>query len=367
MINWIYPRTTLAERIISDMKNNLSDRVTIFAPRKRGKTKFVQHDIIPLALSQGVLPVYIDFWWNEDDPVDSFCVGVNESLNAYAPTLDRIKANKKLTSFEISAFWLKMKAETATEPTSNLELCIQRLNQVDMPVLLLLDEVQHLGTRKEFSKFTKTLRSFMTARADNKIKAIFTGSNQNGLKRLFKDTKAPFYEASSGVPFKELDSEFVRFQLNNFTEATNGLEVDFESAMAFFELHHYKPQPLTTLLQKMVSSRVVDISYAIDHLEMDFDDEDITEKQLLTRSESDLGILYLIAIGQNEGLFSQNTVDKLRLFNFGKERAISLSELSNAKNRLLKDNLITNPARGEYQLESPELQEVILAAYKHRY
>lgn len=364
MIDWIYPRQTLARRIISDMKSNLADRVTIFAPRKRGKTKFVQHDVVPLALSEGVLPIYVDFWWDEDNPVNSFCVGVNGSLNAYATTLEKMKVSKKLSSFEISAFWTKMKAEVVEEPLTNFEACVQKLNQIDMPVLLLLDEVQHLATRKEFMKFTKTLRSFMTARADNKIKGIFTGSNQNDLKRLFKDTKAPFYEASSSIPFKELDEDFVRFQLANYTEATSGLSVSFKEAQSFFEKHHRKPQVLTTILQRMASSRVTDIDYAIDFLELDFDDGEITEKQILDRSESDFGVLYLIAIGQNDNLFTANTIEKLKLFNIGIIKQITVSELSNAKNRLLKDNLIINPSRGNYQLEQPELQAVILNAYK---
>ncbi|AZL83354.1 hypothetical protein EIJ81_00370 (plasmid) [Aliivibrio salmonicida] len=365
MIDWVYSRADLAKLIIDNMKANLFDRVTIFAPRKRGKTKFVQHDVIPLALKAGVLPIYVDFWLFENEPERSFIYGVNESINAYAPTVEKIKTIK-LSSFEISAFWLKMKAEGRPDTLNDFEDCIQKLNSVDMPVLLLLDEVQHLGTRKEFMSFTKALRSFMTARADNKIKGLFTGSNQNDLKRLFQDTKAPFFESSSAIPFKELDGEFVTYQLANFKKATNGLEVDTNRAQAFFEEHHCKPEPLTDLLRKMAAYRVHDIDYALDFLAIDFSNGLFQETDLLKRSESDLAVMYFIAIGQNDNLFSNRTIEKLEIFGFGKDKSITISELNNAKNRLLKDNLIINPSRGDYHLESPELEAVVLNAYKLR-
>ncbi|NMS64474.1 hypothetical protein HKB19_02465, partial [Vibrio parahaemolyticus] len=46
---WHYPRTQLATFILNGMDKGLLQRVSIFAPRKRGKTQFIQKDIIPMA------------------------------------------------------------------------------------------------------------------------------------------------------------------------------------------------------------------------------------------------------------------------------------------------------------------------------
>ncbi|MDA9557253.1 hypothetical protein N9R79_07100 [Vibrio sp.] len=361
MIDWVYSRKDLAELIIKNMKENLFDRVTIFAPRKRGKTKFVQHDVIPLALELGVLPVYVDFWYDEDNPERSFVTGVNESISAYAPTIKKMKTSK-ISSFEISAFWMKMKTDTPAS-LSDFDDCVRKLNSIDMPILLLLDEVQHLGTRPEFSKFTKTLRSFMTARADNKIKGLFTGSNQNDLKRLFEDSKAPFFESSSGVPFKALDESFVKYQLNNYKKARNGEEVNFDRAMSFFLEHHRKPEPITALLRQMAAYAITDIDYALDNLELDFSENSIKVSQLLKRKDTDFGILYLLAIGQASNLFSSETAQKLKVLGLVGNVKVTASDLNNAKARLLRDNLIINPSRGEFHLESPELADVVIATF----
>lgn len=39
--NWHYPRTELANKILKSFKTGLTERFTIFAPRKSGKTQFV--------------------------------------------------------------------------------------------------------------------------------------------------------------------------------------------------------------------------------------------------------------------------------------------------------------------------------------
>lgn len=59
--NWHYPRTELANKILKSFKTGLTERFTIFAPRKSGKTQFVQHDVTPMAKEQGILVVYVDF------------------------------------------------------------------------------------------------------------------------------------------------------------------------------------------------------------------------------------------------------------------------------------------------------------------
>jgi len=58
---WHYPRTQLATFILNGMDKGLLQRVSIFAPRKRGKTQFIQKDIISMARELGVLPIYVDF------------------------------------------------------------------------------------------------------------------------------------------------------------------------------------------------------------------------------------------------------------------------------------------------------------------
>lgn len=86
-----------------------------------------------------------------------------------------------------------------------IEAAFSELETTNKPVLLLLDEVQHLATSPDFYDFTAALRSFMTARSDQKVKGIFSGSSQEGLAQLFKRTKAPFFNASSQLEFPELD------------------------------------------------------------------------------------------------------------------------------------------------------------------
>jgi hypothetical protein len=74
--NWHYPRTELANKILKGFQVGLAERFTIFAPRKRGKTEFVQRDVAPLAKEQGILVVYVDFWRDKASPAMAFATAV---------------------------------------------------------------------------------------------------------------------------------------------------------------------------------------------------------------------------------------------------------------------------------------------------
>jgi hypothetical protein len=75
--------------------------------------------------------------------------------------------------------------------------------------ILVLDEIQHLGTRPEFETFTAALRS-MLDRHRGRVFSVFTGSSQDGLTAMFKRTKAPFYLFASLLDFPDLGLELVQ-------------------------------------------------------------------------------------------------------------------------------------------------------------
>lgn len=231
-----------------------------------------------------------------------------------------------------------------------------------MPILLLLDEVQHLATRKEFSGFTKSLRSFMVNRADHKIKGIFTGSNRQGLLRLFKETNAAFFESSQSLPFHELPDDFVTYQLNNYRLATGGKTLDESTAIDLFARLDRSPAKFTTLLQNMIHNGVEDFSLAENRFadSLSTIDQTVEVTSLHELGELDLAILYLIALGQKEQFYSEETFNKIRTLNLVNSRVtLNKGSVSNAIKRLKKSYLY-NPQRGAYELENPEIRTAII-------
>jgi len=67
-LNWHFPRHDLTERFLSTFGSGVSNTLTLFAPRRMGKTEFVLYDLIPTAHDHGYLCIYVSFWENPENP-----------------------------------------------------------------------------------------------------------------------------------------------------------------------------------------------------------------------------------------------------------------------------------------------------------
>lgn len=71
---WHYPRTALAEQVMSLFNSGLSHALTFFAPRRKGKTEFLLKDIAPLAKEQGYQVFYFSFLDSTNDTQNALSV-----------------------------------------------------------------------------------------------------------------------------------------------------------------------------------------------------------------------------------------------------------------------------------------------------
>ncbi len=131
------------------------------------KTQFITRDVIPACEKIDVLPIYIDFWSNKYSPQNAFIDAVTTTLESRRNIFSKLLTKLKFTP-TLSSSGVNVKAEpdnlNAQRPT--LHPVFVALNAHDTPVLLLLDEVQHLATSADYASFTAALRSFMTAPHD---------------------------------------------------------------------------------------------------------------------------------------------------------------------------------------------------------
>lgn len=368
MSSWHYPRDTFAKFILDGMKEDLLSRVSLFAPRKRGKTQFIKSDVIPLCYERGILPVYIDFWSDETSPELAFGRAVDDAyenhLGFFEKIAEKVNISPKidLASLTVSAtLSTKVSAKEACEISSEyLHQSFKKLEKCNMPILLLLDEVQHLATDNKFKPFTAALRGFMVNRGDQKVKGIFTGSSQQGLTRLFNDTKAPFYNSSQTLTFKELGKDFVAFELNVFKERT-GVELDLAKAIILFEKQNKAPARLVELLGMMVLECVHDIDEGAARFDIEI--EKIQNKSntniIEGLNELDIVIFKLIAMGSGNGLYTPGGEIKIQALSSSKV-ATSKTSISNSINRLKSKGLIYSPQRGKWILEDPSFRDFLL-------
>ncbi len=364
MISWHYPRQQFAEFIINGMEQGLLQRVSIFAPRKRGKTQFIQYDVIPICHDRGILPIYIDFWLDKNNPQAVFIKSVQLACQRNESFLKKLSKRVFPNKVGISASKqsLELGFEQSKEvPEVSLLEVFKQLEDLDVPVLLLLDEVQHLATDKSFETFTAALRSFMVNRGDQKVKGIFTGSSREGLNQLFKNSQAPFYNSNQTLDFSALDKDFVEYELNVFEKVTGGVKLNVEEAMTILIVQNRAPARFVEMLQAMVLNKVHDLREGQALYDNELPDSQGSFITICGALQPlDLTLLKLIAMNQAAGIYTEKGMQKLRLFAENDELAINKAAIKNALNRLKSANHIYSPSRGKWVVENPEFKDYLL-------
>jgi hypothetical protein len=359
---WHYPRLSEANYILDGMENDLLERVTIFAPRKRGKTEFILGDVAPIAMDRGIFPVYVDFWANTSSPVRVFCDSVLAAIERYEGPLKSLLKSKNMSSVKLANAIELKRSEGRLEANelSLANLAFDQLNRLDAPVLLLLDEVQHLTTNANFSDFTAALRSFMVNRPVKNVKGIFTGSSRDGLIKLFNNTKAPFYSSSSEINFPKLDQRFIDYELGVFHDVS-GKSLDGSMAYAVFETQFYEPGRFIELLKKMILEKVYDIHEGVERF-----DKSITTEKLRDHAREyeallpfDQSLLTQLADNKLKNLYSEETYETLSVINNG--ITVKRHMVSNAIHRICAKGVLYSSGRGQYSFEDQGFQRYVIS------
>lgn len=246
MIDWHFSRKPLAEAYLAQFATGITSALTLFAPRRYGKTEFLLGDLLPLAEAAGYRVVYASMWANRADPLLALLVALDQALKPQN-LRERVMSilNTPVKSVELEAEMTvlgKAKAglafgeEQTIGSTALLKIpaLLDALTKKarNKQVLLLLDEVQYLA-KPQYEDMVAALRTALDVRK-TKVKVVYTGSSRVRLQRMFDVIKAPLFRSSQTTDFPELDKKFVDFMLRKVKQAT-GRVLAPDSAWKGFE------------------------------------------------------------------------------------------------------------------------------------
>ncbi len=246
-----FPRSELAQRLLISLKDGITHALTLFAPRRMGKTQFLLNDIEPKAEEMGFNVFYFSFMEQADDnkTQQAFVYALLDFLNKITQGKSKlIDTLKSIKSLDILGVELNEQEEQAQINVSRL------LNEIaeksEKPILMLLDEVQELARSKGNEGLVRSLRTGLDVN-QSKIKVIFTGSSTNGLKAMFNDNKAPFFHFAHALNFPHLDKSFTDF-LADIYEQRTGKQLDKTAFYQTFERFHFTPLYMRAITQDMI-------------------------------------------------------------------------------------------------------------------
>ncbi|GHT80581.1 hypothetical protein AGMMS49960_06440 [Betaproteobacteria bacterium] len=261
-------RPALARAYLDLLATQPGRPLALFAPRRVGKTFFLDRDLMPAATETGVLPVYADLWLYRTDPLGAINHALEEALDAAAVPKG---AAGKLAATPVKSVTLlgagvslgdaPRQRDLPDIPELRLDTLVVRLAaQTGRKILLLLDEVQTLADFP--SDLIATLRAVLHKRKDQ-VSAVFTGSSQEGLARLTMTSGAPMYQFTQLITFPVLGDEYLSHLILHFASIHAGKHPDMEALRVLFARLGYKPALLRDIVKSMSAEGMTDVDLGL--------------------------------------------------------------------------------------------------------
>ncbi len=354
LMDWHYPRAAEARRMLDALTGGPVQALRLFGPRRIGKTWFLLLDLAPMAVERGHKVIYCDFWRGTDsNPTDLLLAEVEaaQTKGYLARQLERFrKAELKILG---SGGTLEMAPSAAPDATAadRLAQVLDRLANPARPTLVLLDEFQRVAKAPGGADFIAQLRAILS-RHPQGLRAIFTGSSQDGLNALFSAKDAPFFRFASKVTLAPLGPDFVDRQFRRLQDV--GLvHVTRADALAVFDHYDRSPMWFNRWVAKLMlypSLRPHEARLAI---EAELAEENGYDRLIADLSVSQRAMLLLLAEG-DKGSTGQAAMD--RHADWGLPRP-SKSALNAAVQALDRRELLEKDTRGRWVLRDTLLAD----------
>ncbi|EER46799.1 selenocysteine synthase [Actinobacillus minor NM305] len=349
-----FPRSELAQRLLTSLKDGITHALTLFAPRRMGKTQFLLNDIEPKAEEMGFNVFYFSFMEQADDnkTQQAFVYALLDFLNKITQGKSKlIDTLKSIKSLDILGVGVELNEQEEQAQINVSRLLNEIAEKSEKPILMLLDEVQELARSKGNDGLIRSLRTGLDVN-QSKIKVIFTGSSTNGLKAMFNDNKAPFFHFAHALNFPHLDKSFTDF-LADIYEQRTGKQLDKTAFYQTFERFHFTPLYMRAITQDMIINPDLTLDEVVEYRLSQMDEQGGIMKQWQHLSELERQLLRLIANG-NSTPYSKET--RLMLAEVMGIEDITSSTIQGKLRKLERNELITRNIDKTLQINNPHFK-----------
>lgn len=214
-----FARPTLAKTLADGLQGratfgDASSGLFLSAPRRTGKSTFLQHDLSPELESRGSVVVYCDLWSDtKRNPATLIADAIANELSNHLGIVARTAKSMGLEEVNLAG-WMKIDT-TRIGKIDGITLtdAVKALHEVaKKPIALIIDEAQHsLTSSLGESAMTalKSARDQLNRPGKINLMLVMSGSDRDKLLRLVNSSGAPFY-GSSVQELPNLGLEFVR-------------------------------------------------------------------------------------------------------------------------------------------------------------
>jgi hypothetical protein len=215
-----FPRPELAQQTAEAMQGktlfgDAPNGLFLAAPRRTGKSTFLQSDLKPELERRGVVVVYVDLWADQKrDPGDLIADAVSKEVTKNLGLVARTAKAAGVESLSLAG-WVKVDTTRIGKPDGvTLTDALSMLHEMtSKPVALVVDEAQHALTSEAGENAMtalKAARDRLNTPDTVRLMLVMSGSDRDKLLRLVNTNGAPFY-GSQVRRMPELGKDFVDF------------------------------------------------------------------------------------------------------------------------------------------------------------
>lgn len=246
-----FPRTPLAAELADALqgRSTFSDApngLFLAAPRRTGKSTFLQLDLKPVLEQRGIVVVYVDLWADQKrDPGSLVAEAVGRALSRHAGLVAKAAKASGLDSINVAGIKLDTTRIGKLDGATLADALRALHGLAKAPVALIVDEAQHALTSAEGENAMAALKSArdqLNQPGVVKLMLIMSGSDRDKLLRLVNTNAAPFY-GSQIQRMPELGPDFIAHVAQLIVAQRPGLApVDQPALAQAFALLGHRPQ-----------------------------------------------------------------------------------------------------------------------------
>lgn len=360
-----FPRSTLAQGLVAALQGKalLGDAhngLFLAAPRRTGKSTFLQGDLRPALQAVGVVVVYVDLWADaRRDPggliAEAIARALAPQLGLVARTARKAGLDKvKVGGLEVDTSKIgKVDGLTLTDALRLLH------ESAGKPVALIIDEAQHALTSEAGEAAMTALKSArdqLNQPGVVNLMLVMSGSDRDKLLRLVNTVGAPFY-GSQIQRMPPLGPDFIA-HIAALIEAQRPelRPVDQALLQQAFEVFGHRPQFFMAALGQVLSplaalSGRFEVALLEAAQQQQAQDEAQMESEYLGLKPTEQAVLWrMLEQGQR---YRPYDAEALRFYRDKTGHPVSAAQAQRALEALRQRTpaLVWKSARGEYALE----------------
>ena len=354
-------RPELAKSYLALIKAQPGRPLAMFAPRRVGKTYFLDHDLAPAARQAQWIPVYADLWLQKSAPLDAINHALEEALDDVTVPSTEVGRLARTPVKKVAALGASVDLGDAptrrplpTAPELRLDALVARLSAAaGKPILLMLDEIQSLGDVADGEKIIATLRAVLHKRRDT-LKSVFTGSSQEAMARMLSTAGAPMYQFAQLLNFPVLGDEYLQQLADHFAGVHRGKRLQLDELRRVFERIGFKPRLMKDLVKSVSAEGLTDMDAGVKRFLLD--DRQVAGWSALLQPHGLFERAVLLVIAQGRPPMGRETLDALAKVQGGRP---TVAKVRAATERLRRSGLVTKAGAGPTAIDDPLFAEYL--------